>query len=80
MSDSIQQIQGYEVLDDGKPAVSRFQRNATHFFTTWEDALKYCKHYLNVWSDLLPETWQGELFTFPNGSTIEIRFQSGIES
>lgn len=84
MSDSIQQIQGYEVLDDDKPAV--FKNNGEvlpgqkYFYTDWESALGHCKEYLNVWSDYLPEDWQPDWpILMPSGSKIEIRFLPGIE-
>lgn len=77
---SVQNIQGYEVLDDGKPATLP---NTAHwknnFFTDFGAAKKYVEDWLGMYNPGLPENWQGEPLEYGYGSRIEIRFQPGIE-
>ncbi len=78
---TVQSIQGYEVLDNGNPAI--IQNSDVwnkHFYRNFDQALEYTKKWLGEY-DSLPNNWQGEKYDYSGyGDTIEIRFNSGIEA
>ena len=78
---NIQSIQGYEVLDNGKPAIILHSTIWNkYFYRDFESAMKYAKSWLGQY-DSLPSNWQGEKYDYSGyNDTIEIRFNDGIES
>lgn len=78
---SVQNIQGYEVLDNGKPAtIPNFSCWKNNFFTDFGAAKKYVEDWLGMYKAGLPENWQGEPWDYSGyGDKIEIRFLPGIE-
>ena len=78
---SIQNIEGWEVFDNDKPAIIKDSKKGwnNNFFREFADALKYAKSWLGEW-DTLPENYQGEPYDYNGyGTMIEIRFNPGIQ-
>jgi hypothetical protein len=77
---SIQEIQGYFVLDNGKPAIMEDSKVWNkHFYTDFGQALGYAKNWLGEY-DTLPENYQGDPYDYSGyGDKIEIRYSLGIE-
>ena len=79
---SIQNIEGWEVFDNNRPAIiNKDSKNGwnNNFFREFADALKYAKSWLGEW-DTLPENYCGEPYDYNGyGSMIEIRFSPGIQ-
>lgn len=78
---TVQNIQGFTVLENGKPAIipnSSVWNKC--FYTEFGTALAYTIKWLNDYATSLPENWQGEPIDYNGcGDTIEIRFNEGIE-
>ena len=73
---------GWIVLDNGKPAIntSKSLPGQNYFYTEFESALEYAKKWLGIYSDSLPEDWQGEIIEYNlYGDKIEIRFTLEVE-
>lgn len=79
---SIQNIEGWEVFDNDRPAIIHIDsKNGwnNNFFRDFTQALKYAKSWLGV-QDTLPENYQGEPYDYSGfGDMIEIRFRPGIQ-
>ena len=77
---SIQNIEGWEVFDNDKPAVIKGGKDWNdNFFRDFVDALKYAKSWLGEY-DTLPDDYQGEPYDYNgHGDIIEIRFSPGIQ-
>ena len=76
---SVQDIQGWFVLDNSEPAIIKGTCWNKYFYTDFGQALAYAKNWLGEY-DTLPEDYQGDPYDYSGyGDKIEIQFSPGIE-